>query len=278
MCAYSTYAIKSDATILGGATLPYAVLILGIVTLLLAIFGTIATVCEIRVFLIIYLCIVVIIGFLLFLIGIFIFIEKNNAQTYIIRGWNETPIQGQNALQELFNCCGLTSLPANLTTTPCPTITTMPCLDILKDDFEHYYIQIGALSIVIGLFMIAVGAFVYILTKGIKRKQILENVRKTHKKYREEKSDPTDALELIKHKSGIGNTTRLHKVAVRDMEDEVLDEEVPNTKSKNPPKNRIESDSEEGYDDEDVQVERSDEDFGDESEEEKHPRGRSNRY
>ena len=112
LCALGAYAVNSQAGALAGASLPNAIIALGVFTILLAFLGCLASIFESRVALSVYFAVLLIICLLSFIVGIGILVEKNQASSLIIQGWTASPQPAQQTLSEAFGCCGFHSATA----------------------------------------------------------------------------------------------------------------------------------------------------------------------
>ena len=106
LCALGAYAVNSQAGALAGASLPKAIIALGVFTIVLSFLGCFSSFFESRVALSIYFGVLLLICLLSFLIGIGVLVEKNESQSLIVQGWTNAGDSTQQALAEALNCCG----------------------------------------------------------------------------------------------------------------------------------------------------------------------------
>ena len=223
LCALGAYAVNSQAGALAGASLPKAIIALGVFTIILAFLGCFSSFFENRVALSVYFGVLLLICLLSFLIGIGVLVEKNESQSLIIQGWANAGDTAQQTLAEALGCCGFarycdqcscspacTPTPAqcnNCVTPPvsgnssspftlngwsCPagsSSSSPVCLTVLQNSFDQYYQQAGGASIAFGVLMFAAMLLVCVLMRAIKQKAYLDSVRAQHKRIREAKED-----------------------------------------------------------------------------------------
>ena len=235
LCALGAYAVNSQAGALAGASLPNAIIALGVFTILLAFLGCASSFFESRLALSIYFGVLLVICLLSFIVGIGILVEKNQASSLIIQGWAATPDTAKQTLSEAFGCCGFSSYCdscrcyVNGTATACPDavcvacvnnpakslVTTgyscpagssssapVTCLSSLTASFAHYYQQAGGASIAFGVLMAFAMIIVCVLMRGIKTKAYLEGVRAQHRRIREAKEGGAE-VDLMGVRTGL---------------------------------------------------------------------------
>ena len=223
LCALGAYAVNSQAGALAGASLPKAIIALGVFTIVLSFLGCFASFFESRLALSVYFGVLLLICLLSFLIGIGVLVEKNESQSLIVQGWSNAGQTAQEALAEAIGCCGFAKYCDNCncrtsggaTCTPtaaqcnncvttgrnstvqlngwsCPSgssSSTPLCLTSLQNSFDSYYQQAGGASIAFGVLMFAAMLLVCVLMRAIKQKAYLDSVRAQHKRIREAKED-----------------------------------------------------------------------------------------
>ena len=240
LCALGAYAVNSQAGALAGATLPDAIIVLGVFTIILSFLGCGSSYFESRVALSVYFAVLLLICLLSFVVGIGILVEKNQSSSLLIQGWAATPALGQQTLMEAFGCCGFISYcdkcvcsstvgakqivactnaqclsctaaasPANTTAQglncPAGSSPSSPvCLSALQSSFNQYYQQAGGASIAFGVLMFAAMLVVCVLMRAIKQKAYLEDVRAQHRRIREAKEEGGAAsIDLMGVRTGL---------------------------------------------------------------------------
>ena len=225
LVALGAYAVNSQAGALAGASLPKAIIALGVFTIVLSFLGCFASFFESRLALSIYFGVLLLICLLSFLIGIGVLVEKNESTSLLVQGWSNAGWTAQQALAEAIGCCGFydycdncqcfTSAHQACKPTPaqctncvspatrgnssytlsgwsCPagsTSSSPVCLGVLQSSFDKYYQQAGGASIAFGVLMFAAMLLVCVLMRAIKQKAYLDSVRAQHKRIREAKED-----------------------------------------------------------------------------------------
>ena len=166
---------------LTGVTLPAGIICLGVFVLILSVCGAAAVWHESRVGLLLYALALVAIVISLFALGIAVYVEKDQASTYISQGWQYSPNDVKQALEIEFACCGLTAVPANTTAScPSPTLVTIPqnqtCLPLFVSAFQSNYVTAGGCGIAFAVLMGCFIVLAVLLVKGItiKRAQAVE--------------------------------------------------------------------------------------------------------
>ena len=192
LTAYGTYANNNTASIISGATLPSAVIAIGVFVMLISVFGILVLFLEWQSGLVIYFVVLLLLCIITFAVGIAVVVYRSSASSAIVTGWNDSPQTVQCTLQEAFTCCGLNAQYSMVET--CHNCTTLNppqpyCLDTLDNSLSHYYAAAGGCCIAFSLLMIVGQIWVCLLLRGIKQKRYLENVRAMHRKIREAKED-----------------------------------------------------------------------------------------
>ena len=242
LCALGAYAVNSQAGALAGASLPKAIIALGVFTIILSFLGCFASFFESRIALSVYFGVLLLICLLSFLVGIGVLVEKNEATSLLVQGWSNAGSTAQQTLAEALGCCGfysfcdncvcvrsgdactptltqctncVTTGGANSTTRldgwSCPgstTATTPVCLTVLQNSFQSYYQQAGGAAIAFGVLMFAAMLLVCVLMRAIKQKAYLDSVRAQHKRIREAKEDDGahTAISMAGLRTGLENT------------------------------------------------------------------------
>jgi hypothetical protein len=130
-----------------------------------------------------YVTILLLISVILLIIGIVVVVQSGNATQYMIQAWGSAPPGLIMTVQNAFTCCGLSAFnqssywpcPANASTPGSP-----PCLPLLNNAFQSAYSQAGGAGIAFSVFMVISIVFVFVLIKGIKKKNYemsLESIR-----------------------------------------------------------------------------------------------------
>ena len=165
---------------LTGVTLPAGIICLGVFVLLLSICGALAVWHESRVGLLLYALFLLCIVISLFALGIAVYVEKDQAGSYISRGWQLSPPDVRQALEVEFACCGLNQFPVNATSCPPPSQVAIPqnqtCLPLLVSAFQSNYVTAGGCGIAFAVLMGCFIALAVLLVRGvgIKRQQTAE--------------------------------------------------------------------------------------------------------
>jgi len=171
---------------LAGVTLPAGLIFIGAIMFILALLGGLSSWRESRVGLIIYLVFLLLIVLTLFALGIAVYVQKNNADTYIIEGWQYSPPDVRQALMIEFKCCGLQTWPKNTTTDcPPPNLVTIPtgqiCLPLFEESLKSNFMTAGGCGIAFAVLMGTVTIFVVILLDGLtRRKKQFDLIAKNH--------------------------------------------------------------------------------------------------
>ena len=164
---------------LSGNTLPIGIVVLGVFILFLALLGGVSAYRESRVFLLVYFVFLLLLTLILFFVGIAVYVERNNATTYIQQGWQTAPPDLKQSLQQIFQCCGCCDngyQPQNATaSTKACDATTSPqqqgCGPVFTSYFQSYYVTAGGCGIAFAVIMFLGMLLVCFLMKGIKDKQ-----------------------------------------------------------------------------------------------------------
>ena len=171
---------------LSGNTLPIGIVVLGVFILFLALLGGVSAYRESRVFLLVYFVFLLLLTLILFFVGIAVYVERNNAGTYINQGWATAPPDLKQSLQQIFQCCGCCNAgyePSNATaSTAACDITVSPnqvgCLGVFTSYFQSYYVTAGGCGIAFAVIMFLGMLLVCFLMKGIKDKRAEQDLAK----------------------------------------------------------------------------------------------------
>lgn len=171
-------ALNSRVGVMSGLTLPTGIIVLGVFIMLLSFLGCFGAWRENRVFLGVYFALLALLTLLLLIVGIAVYVERNNASKYMIEGWRSSNNDVKVIVQLEFQCCGLMSYNDVEKGDPCPD--NLPskegCLDSLKGSFRNNFTQLGAVGISFAVLMIVFLIFAGLLMKGIQRKKFDEDI------------------------------------------------------------------------------------------------------
>jgi len=92
---------------LTGVTLPLGIVTLGVFIMFVSFLGCLSAWRESRVFLGFYFFFLALMTFLLLVVGIAVYVKKNDAQSYIESGWISASPDIRGGLEWSFTCCGL---------------------------------------------------------------------------------------------------------------------------------------------------------------------------
>ena len=171
---------------LSGNTLPIGIVVLGVFILFLALLGGVSAYRESRIFLLVYFVFLLLLTLILFFVGIAVYVERNNAATYINQGWTTAPPDLKQSLQQIFQCCGCCDagyVPQNATasTAACNAMTSPTqtgCLPVFTSYFQSYYVTAGGCGIAFAVIMFLGMLLVCFLMKGIKDKRAEQDLAK----------------------------------------------------------------------------------------------------
>ena len=171
---------------LSGNTLPIGIVVLGVFILFLALLGGVSAYRESRIFLLVYFVFLLLLTLILFFVGIAVYVERNDASTYISQGWSTAPPDLKQSLQQIFQCCGCCDAgyqPQNATATqPACDASTSPtmtgCLPVFVSYFQSYYVTAGGCGIAFAVIMFMGMLLVCFLMKGIKDKRAEQDLAK----------------------------------------------------------------------------------------------------
>ena len=216
---------------LSGQTLPIGIAVLGVFILLLSLLGGVAAYKESRAFLLVYFLFLLLLTLVLFFVGIAVYVERNNAATYITQGWATASPDLRQSLEQIFACCGCCSssyVQINATSTQdYPCVIADPalqqgCLSVFTSYFQQYYVTAGGCGIGFAVVMFAGMLVVCFLMQGIKQKRAEQDLAKLRANHNADEADIQLAMT-----GGEGSTTggRRRKHQQEDDEEEEEDEE-----------------------------------------------------
>ena len=171
---------------LSGNTLPIGIVVLGVFILFLALLGGVSAYRESRMFLLVYFVFLLLLTLILFFVGIAVYVERNNAATYIDQGWETAPPDLRQSLQQIFQCCGCCGPnyePQNATASTARCDETVSpnmvgCLPVFTSYFQSYYVTAGGSGIAFAVIMFLGMLLVCFLMKGIKDKRAEQDLAK----------------------------------------------------------------------------------------------------
>lgn len=185
LIAVGSYATTNSIGALSGQTLPIGITVLGVFILVLAVVGGVAAYKEIRALLIVYFIVLMILTIILFFVGIAVYVERDNLDTYIDQGWQVATPDLKQSLQVLFSCCGCCTdnfVPFNQTNYVCDEFTVSPqklaCRPVFDSYLHSYYVTAGGCAIAFAVIMIAGLFLVCFLMQGIKKKRAEQDLAK----------------------------------------------------------------------------------------------------
>ena len=168
---------------LSGNTLPVGIVVLGVFILLLSLLGGVSAYKESRAFLLVYFLFLLLLTLILFFVGIAVYVERNNAATYITQGWQTATPALRSSLQSIFQCCGCCTsqyVQSNDTAFPCslPANAQQGCLPVFVSYFQSYYVTAGGCGIAFAVIMFVGMLIVCFLMQGIKQKRAEQDLAK----------------------------------------------------------------------------------------------------
>jgi len=191
LMAVGAYALNNPVGALSGQTIPNGIIAMGVFIMLVALLGGLAAWLESRGFLGLYFVVLAVLTIILFAVGIAVYVEQNNAATYIDSGWRGANRDFKISLQIAFNCCGLKNYNDSdaLGSQPCPGFpwgTTPPpsqvgtidvgCEPALISAFTSSMTTAGGCGIGFAVVMMVGMAFVCFLMDGIKKKRLEQDL------------------------------------------------------------------------------------------------------
>lgn len=199
LAAVGSYALSGNVNALAGVTLPRGLIVIGVFIIILSFVGCLAAWKESRIFLGLYFVFLLIFTIILFAVGIAVYVKKDKSAQYMSEGWrgltDVDPVAGNDirvALQNQLGCCGLSGYNDTYRGVPCPSLvasplSAQPCLPLLDDIFQKNVVTAGGCGIAFSIIMIFGMILVCVLMEGIKKKKHMEDIRKLHKKIKENK-------------------------------------------------------------------------------------------
>jgi len=179
-----SYAVNNQVGALAGETVPVGLIVLGLFIMLLSLLGAWSAYKESRLALGIYFIFLLLLTIILFIVGISVYVKKDQSEYYIREGWYSADDDIRRTLQGVLDCCGLerfndTGLgcPDSMGSNPDPA-TTPTCLSIMVGIFRDDFGTAGACGMAFSIIMLACVVFVCYLMSGIKRKQEEQDIAK----------------------------------------------------------------------------------------------------
>jgi len=169
---------------LSGTTLPIGIVVLGVFIMFMSFLGCVSAWRESRIFLGLYFFFLSIFTFLLLVVGLAVYVKRNEAGYYMSKGWEAAfnPIDNGviNALQITFECCGLYTYNDTWAGVPCPVPSYVQCLGLLESQFYSSFYALGSAAIAFAVLMVFSLLFVCCLMRAIKNKSLQADLNKLH--------------------------------------------------------------------------------------------------
>jgi hypothetical protein len=219
---------------LSGNTLPVGIVVLGVFILLLSLLGGVSAYKESRAFLLVYFLFLLLLTLVLFFVGIAVYVERNNASTYITQGWQTATPALRSSLQSIFQCCGCCTsqyVQSNDTAYPCnipQPSAQQGCLPVFVSYFQSYYVTAGGCGIAFAVIMFVGMLIVCFLMQGIKQKRAEQDLAKLRANNNTDDADIQLAMGAAAAQPGgaaAGDRRRRQQQAAADDEDEEEEED-----------------------------------------------------
>jgi len=177
-----SFAYNHPVASLAGTTLPVGIVVLGVFIMFLSFLGCLSAWKQSRFFLGLYFFFLMLLTFLLLVVGAAVVANKDQASTYMTRGWAKLDNGGRNTIQDQFSCCGLKAWNDTYAGSVCPPggPSQRACLPVFTDLFVSNFNKAGTAGIVISFLMVLFLAFVCLLMRGIKAKKLKADLDQLH--------------------------------------------------------------------------------------------------
>lgn len=177
-----TYAYNRPVGELSGTTLPVGIVVLGVFILFLSFIGCLSAWKESRIFLGFYFFFLCLFTFLLLVVGLAVYVKRNEAGYYMSEGWKAADRDIRWGLQWSFSCCGLYEWNDTYAALPCPAdvISNVSCLPTLESQFSSSFYTLGSAAIAFAVLMVFSVFFVCCLMRGIKNKSLQADLAQLH--------------------------------------------------------------------------------------------------
>ena len=200
-------------------------MVLGVFILLLSLLGLVSAYRESRAFLLVYFLFLLLLTLILFFVGIAVYVERNNAASYITQGWNTASPDLKQSLESIFQCCGCcTNAYVNDSTCSISTPALQQgCLPVFVSYFQQYYVTAGGCGIGFAVVMFLGMLIVCFLMQGIKQKRAEQDLAKLRVSHNADEADIQLATSM---EGATGGGGRRRRQQTEDDEEEEEEEEI----------------------------------------------------
>eukprot|EP00455_Lapot_gusevi_P049623 TRINITY_DN7072_c0_g1_i4.p1 TRINITY_DN7072_c0_g1~~TRINITY_DN7072_c0_g1_i4.p1 ORF type:complete len:303 (+),score=60.06 TRINITY_DN7072_c0_g1_i4:123-1031(+) len=177
LCSIGTYGLSSRVVNkLTGINLSVGVVILGVFVILISLVGMCGALRQSRLLLIFYSLILIILFICQISVGIAVYVKREDADSYLISGWNGASNELRIELQNFYLCCGLQAFNETNRGEPCPTQadSARACLPVFQSNFARIFRTVGGVVIAFSLLQLTCMVFGMCL---LKRVQELREIR-----------------------------------------------------------------------------------------------------
>ena len=213
---------------LSGQTLPEGIVVLGVFILLLSLLGLVSAYRESRAFLLVYFLFLLLLTLILFFVGIAVYVERNNALTYIQQGWNTASPDLKQSLEGIFQCCGCCDAQYmnDSTCSIADTQLQQGCGPVFVSYFQQYYVTAGGCGIGFAVVMFLGMLLVCFLMQGIKQKRAEQDLAKLRVSHNADDADIQLTDTLGEAAAGGGRRRKQPQTQVEDDEEEEEEEDM----------------------------------------------------
>jgi len=138
---YAAYAYTEQLAMLAGSQWAILSLSIGTIIMVISILGIIGSKYELRLFLLLYLILVVCVFILTFVAGCYLLSKEGHEGDFVTSGWNAASDSLRSSLEQSYFCCGF--ITTNDTTVACPVVSLAPCYPLLVASFKSHYNSFG---------------------------------------------------------------------------------------------------------------------------------------
>jgi len=162
---YGAYAYSEQLAALTGSQWAILSLSIGTVIMVIAIVGILGAKYELRLFLILYLFLVVCAWLMTFVAGAYLLSKEGHEGDFVTSGWNAASNSLRITLENTYSCCGFMNF--NDSHIACPPNTSIPCYNSLVAAFKSHYNSFGITAILLAIFLMLAGLLTYLLFRQL---------------------------------------------------------------------------------------------------------------
>ncbi len=150
--------------------MPAGIIVMGVFLLILSLLGCLAAYKQNRPALGVYFILLMLILFMLFFIGIGVYVRRGDSESLMLDVWDESAPDLRHNYENYFECCGRWNSTdrQNVAGLCDPVYNGTGCISAMASSFRHYAASAGGAGIGFAIILTFALVIVCILMRGIK--------------------------------------------------------------------------------------------------------------